>query len=172
MGFHFFKNSPMDGWVVNLLLNTWKRLKTEIRNQKFVIISTNNINVSLAYFKIKFPEEYNSIPWYKLPYDGRSLSRCLHVPLECSRISESAGHFVVMQKDKYQPLNYFARDALELYGIEAFPFTLERVVLIEKKKQQEMSMFQLLPTCQPLLGGGCSTPSYVVCALMMYMYPS
>lgn len=144
-------------------MDTWKSLKDD-PNKKFAIISINEVSTCLSRFKDKFQEEYRDIPWYTLPYDGRSLCRVLHIPLENDDISSNAGHFIIIEHDRYQPLNYFALDVLEIYGIGVFPFTLERVVEIEKKKQQKLKLCKLLSPSAPLRRG-CST-CYKVCVYL------
>lgn len=166
MGLHFFCNSPLsDPWTIELL-NAWKLLKDD-PNKKFAIVSANEGGLSLSYFKNTFPEEYKDIPWYRLPYDGRKLCRLLHIPLDNYDydISSSAGHFVITERDRYQPLNFFALDVLKIYGIGAFPFTLERAVELEKKKQEKLELCKLLSPSVPLRRG-CSTQSKVYVVLL------
>lgn len=163
VGLHFFDKSPLDEPWARVLLSTWELLKDD-PDKKFVIVSINNGSLSLSYFKNTFPEEYDDIPWYRLPCDGRKICRLLFIPLDNDDISSNAGHFIITERDKYQPLNYFALDVLELYGVEAFPFTLQRAVELEKKKQQRLGLCELLSPSAPLCRG-CSTRSKV-CMLL------
>lgn len=145
VGLHFFDASEYDDCSPHVLLNTWNALKDD-PSKKFAIVSINQVRFPLSIFKDMYQQRYKDIPWYRLPSDGRRLSRIFN-------IKSYTGRLIIINPDRYQPFNYFALDALEMYGIQAFPFTLERVLEIEKKKQQDLKLCELLPPSTPLRRG-------------------
>lgn len=171
MGLYIFGmgNNNQDLEMTEQLLKIWKEAKVR-RYNDFEIVLVNDVTWNRLFAEEEFKKKFGcAIPWYSLPVDGRKVSAIFkigwHHFAELVAPMSNAGYFIMLQPDKYQPLSYFAYDILEEYGIDAYPFTLERAVMTETLKQQEkLVLTEILSPMAPLCRGGSRLK---VCSLFM-----
>lgn len=148
------------------LMKIWKKAKDRLY-ENFEIVFINDVSKNLSYAKHRFKKKFRcTIPWYSLPVDGRKLVEVFKIGFHWDDSWNNAGYFIVLKPDRYQPISYFAFDILKEFGIDAYPFVLEKAVMIEKIKQQEkLVLGELLSSSAPLRRGFSSC--FKVCSLMM-----
>ncbi|KAL8106602.1 putative nucleoredoxin 1 [Apium graveolens] len=78
-----------------------------------------------------------SIPWYHLPDNKcRYLHKVFHNNLKDPYLSSGACDLIILKGDKHLPVSLFALHIFACFGIDAYPFTMEKAVQVEKKEQQ------------------------------------
>ncbi|KAL6549533.1 hypothetical protein OROHE_008650 [Orobanche hederae] len=154
VGLYFFGTSPMDFQSAEKLLNIWKFMRTSEAYSNFEIVLVHKVydgNLPLA--KARFKDKFGDIPWYSLPLTYNK--KCCHVFWLDFVWKTKESVFIVLEPDRYQRLSYFAFGILDKFGIDAYPFTLEKAVIIEKSIQRkQLVLSQLLSPLAPLRRGG------------------
>lgn len=130
------------------------KTKEAYKNFEIVLINkTHDGNLQLA--KAQFKDKFGDIPWYSLPllYNLKCYEVFqIHFIEEIKRRECS---FIVLEPDRYQCLTYFGFGILDKYGIDAYPFTLEKAVVVEKSIQRKgLVLSELLSPSAPLRRGG------------------
>lgn len=154
----------MDFQRAEKLLNIWKFMKTSEAYKNFKIVLINKAfdgNLQLA--KARFKDKFGDIPWYSLPliYNKRC---CQVFQVNTIEWKMRECFFIVHEPDRYQCLSYFSFGILDKFGIDAYPITLEKVVVVEKSKQRkQLVLSQLLSPLAPLHKGG-STCTDEICS--------
>lgn len=163
VGLYFFEPTSRGFKWARQLLKVWESLNDEKRNA-FVIVFINKDTYNLSNAKAEFKKKFRfAIPWYSVAICGRKLCRVFNKQFLSS--DGISGDLVVLRPDCYQHLSYFAYDILVEFGSEAYPFTLENAVKIEKSEQQnELQLGKLLSPEAPLRRGGSTC--HKVCSLI------
>lgn len=160
---HFIEPCTME--FTEKLLSVWNSLTADQRDA-FKIVIINKDSVNLSTIKAALRTHFKSIPWYVVEVCGRRLSRMFQTS---SSETEYNGHgdLVVLKKDCYNHMSYFALNIMLKYGKNAYPFTLEKAVELEKGQRSPVVLKDiLLPDEVPLRRAISSVDCLEVCLLI------
>ena len=127
---HWYRKDCIE--FTSTLVYVYNKLKQ--RGEKFeaVLISSN-------YTHEDFKQAFNAMPWLALPYNDKSCGKLIdYFELEYYR-----PRLVILGPDG-KTLIHNAVALIEEHGIDAYPFTHERLDELEKTKQEPLSLESLL----------------------------
>lgn len=141
------------------ILQVWNLLNNAERDA-FKIVVINKAPFSICQTKAMLKDNFGlTIPWFIVEDCGKKLCHIFerdYADFREPRRTNGEGDFIVLKKDKFQRFSYFALNILLHYGKNAFPFTMETAVKLEKQKQQEQLLSDLLSPEAPLYRVNCS----------------
>lgn len=104
-----------------------------------------------------------SIPWYTLPATKcRYLHKVFQSNLKDPYLSSGACDLVILKGDKHHPVSYFALHIFVLFGVDAYPFTMEKAVQVAKKEQQDDIVLKEILSSESILRRQGSAGSEVI----------
>ena len=129
----YFHQSKQNGYqeFTSILVNVYNKLKE--KGEKFEVVV-----ISLDYKHDEFKQAFETMPWLGLPYNDKTRGRLIHYFDHKDRLG-----LVIIGPDG-KTMNDNAVVVIEEHGIDAYPFTLERIEELEKAKQEPLSLESLL----------------------------
>lgn len=147
------------------LVEVYKILKERGENFEIVFVCLENENGSDSLYK----QAFESMPWYALPYQDRRCKKLARYfgfkPTTMYHNTARPPILVIIGSDG-KILNQNAAEVVEEHGVEAYPFTLERLAELEevgKAKQETQTLKSLLVSGNHdfLLGDGDTKVRYL-----------
>ena len=119
------------GEFTSILVNVYNELKE--RGKKFEVVI-----ISADYNHEDFKQAFETMPWLCLPFNDKTRGKLITYFDQKNRTG-----LVIIGPDG-KTLNYNAVELIEEHGVDAYPFTSERIDELEKAKQEPQSLESLL----------------------------
>ena len=130
----YFNHSNIDicSEFTSALVNTYSKLKERGENFEVVLVSSH-------FRHEEFKKAFDTMPWLGLPYNDKTCGKLIdYFDLRyCGR------RLVIISPDGKTLLDD-AAELIEDYGIDAYPFSPERINELEKAKQELLSLESFL----------------------------
>ncbi|XP_065627347.1 probable nucleoredoxin 1-2 [Quercus suber] len=126
------------------LVEVYKILKERGENFEIVFVCLENENGSFSLYK----QDFESMPWYALPYHDRrckKLARYLGFKPTTMYHTPACPPILVIIGSDGKILNQNAAEVVEEHGVEAYPFTLERLAELEEVPVSDLSSKKMVP---------------------------
>ncbi|KAL6572274.1 hypothetical protein OROMI_013232 [Orobanche minor] len=149
VGLYFFAPN-INGLVhTQKLLSVWNSLKPDDRDNFAVVVVNQHpchLSSAMKCFRNDFGDQ---VPWYQVQVSGEKL--CLISGqggmYDYCRKTREEGKLIILKRDRYQPVSYFALNILVKYGAGAYPFTME-AAMENSKKQKNIPVLSEELMCQ------------------------
>ncbi|XP_074332730.1 putative nucleoredoxin 1 isoform X1 [Apium graveolens] len=128
-----------------IVLEELKRI-CENKKDDFVLIPIiTSYHSSWSRIRAGCSDLERSIPWYTLPdFKCRFLHKVFHNYLKDPYLSSGACDLVIFKADKHLPVSLFASHIFARFGVDAYPFTIEKAVQAEMKQQGDLVLKEIL----------------------------
>lgn len=124
-------------------------------NFEIVIIYMQTYYRSVGMLKL-MDNEFGKLPWYTMHGCSKRLCRVFKLGgIREEELSKDAGYLIIVEANEPRlMLNYFALDIFRRFGVEAYPFTLEKAASLRKNQLEELrALNKLLSPLAPLRRG-------------------
>ncbi|KAL6511597.1 hypothetical protein OROGR_021194 [Orobanche gracilis] len=128
----------LDAYPSRIILEQLKLICEDKKGDFILIPIITSYHSSWSWIRAGCSHLERSIPWYTLPDNKcRYLHKVFHNNLKDPYLSSGACDLVILKADKHHPVSFFALHIFACFGVDAYPFTIEKAVQVAKKRQQD-----------------------------------
>ncbi|KAL8106600.1 putative nucleoredoxin 1 [Apium graveolens] len=128
-----------------IILEELKRICEDKKDDFVLIPIITSYHSSWSWIRAGCSHLERSIPWYHLPGNKcRYLHKVFHNNLKEPYLSSGACDLVILKGDKHLSVSLFALHIFAHFGVDAYPFTIENAVQVERKDQGDLVLKEIL----------------------------